>query len=151
MANSFIDPALVRMTLPEGPGWEWNPGQTFVTAFNNAQENQRLQQKRAEEAELAAILLPAKRAQAEFTLKQLAYESGLLENSYKSRSAELEERYRLIKSGGTNQAGSSGSDQASQDGQTKANPFMIDMTGANFNPTTTRAPNNSRTVVLPTD
>ena len=88
------------MTLPEGPGWEWNPGATFVTAFNNAQENKRANEKMAMEQQLSEILFPAKKAQAEFTIKQLAYESGLLENSYKSRSAELEERYRLIKSGG---------------------------------------------------
>ena len=74
MANSFIDPALVRMTLPEGPGWEWNPGATFVTAFNNAQENQRLQQKRAEEAELASILIPYKRQVAALELDKLQQE-----------------------------------------------------------------------------
>lgn len=74
MANSFIDPALVRMSLPEGPGWEWNPGQTFVTAFNNAQENKRLQQKRAEEAELASILLPYKKQVAALELEKLQQE-----------------------------------------------------------------------------
>jgi len=104
MARSFIDPSLVEMALPKGPGWEWNPGATFVTAFNNAQENKRANEKMAMEQQLSEILFPAKKAQAEFTIKQLAYESGLLENSYKSRSAELEERYRLIKSGGLNQA-----------------------------------------------
>ena len=74
MANSYIDPSLVRMTLPEGPGWEWNPGATFVTAFNNAQENQRLQQKRAEEAELAAILLPYQQQKAALELDKLQQE-----------------------------------------------------------------------------
>jgi len=141
------------MALPKGPGWEWNPGATFVTAFNNAQENKRRNEEMEMDKQLSAILFPAKKAQAEFTIKQLAYESSLLENSYKSRSAELEERYRLIKSGGLNQAVSgSGGDPGSQESQTRANPFMIDTTGANFNPTTTtRAPNNSRTVVLPTE
>ena len=62
------------MTLPEGPGWEWNPGATFVTAFNNAQENQRLQQKRAEEAELAAILLPYQQQKAALELDKLQQE-----------------------------------------------------------------------------
>ena len=62
------------MTLPEGPGWEWNPGATFVTAFNNAQENQRLQQKRAEEAELASILIPYKRQVAALELDKLQQE-----------------------------------------------------------------------------
>lgn len=74
MANSFIDPSLVRMALPEGPGWEWNPGQTFVTAFNNAQENRR----RNEEAELenwmTRTLLPYKQQAAALELEKLQQE-----------------------------------------------------------------------------
>lgn len=98
MANSFIDPSLVRMSLPEGPGWQWNPGQTFVTAFNDAQENRRAQEKAAQEAELASILLPAKRAEAEFNIKKLALDSQLIEKLYKARSAALDGSYRGITS-----------------------------------------------------
>lgn len=132
------------MSLPEGPGWEWNPGQTFVTAFNNAQENQRLQQKRAEEAELAAILLPAKRAEAEFNIKKLALDSQLIEKIYKTRSAALDESYR-----GVNQAVTSGGVQDSQDSKTKANSFMIDTTGLNLKTITSRAPSSPGKVKLP--
>lgn len=109
MANSYIDPSLVALAAQStGPGWEWNPGQTFVTAFNNAQENQRLQQKRAEEAELASILLPAKRAEAEFNIKKLAYDSQLLEKIYRTKSAALDQSYRGITSavGGSSTSGS---------------------------------------------
>jgi hypothetical protein len=88
------------MTLPEGPGWEWNPGATFVTAFNNAQENKRANEKMAMEQQLSEILFPAKKAQAEFTIKQLAYESERMENSYKLLNEETDERRRLLRDGG---------------------------------------------------
>jgi len=132
---------------PAAPPWNWNPGATFVAAFNDAQANKRANEKMAMEQELTAILLPAKRAEAEYNIKKLQFQSELLTNFHKANTAALPAAYR-----GVNQAVTgSGGDQASQDGQTKANPFMIDTTGANFNPTKTRAPSNSRTVVLPTE
>lgn len=106
------------MTLPEGPGWEWNPGQTFVTAFNDAQENRRAQEKAAQEAELASILLPAKRAEAEFNIKKLALDSQLIEKLYKARSAALDGSYRGV----TSAIGSSGSVGGSEQEQ---NPYDI--------------------------
>jgi hypothetical protein len=74
MARSFIDPSLVEMALPKGPGWEWNPGATFVTAFNNAQENRRANEKMALDQELAAILLPYKQQTAALELEKLQQE-----------------------------------------------------------------------------
>lgn len=145
MANSFIDPNLVRMALPEGPGWEWNPGQTFVTAFNNAQENQRLQQKRAEEAELASILLPYKKQVAALELEKLQQEverSTLLTQKIREGNSVA---HRGIMQGLQNPQ------SASKPNQTDPNPFMIDTTGANFKPTTSRTTSNPRTVVLPTE
>jgi len=113
MANSFIDPSLVRMTLPEGPGWEWNPGATFVTAFNNAQENKRRNEEMEMEQELAAILLPAKAAEAEYNIKKLQFQSELLTNFHKANTAALPAAYR-----GVNQAVTgSGGDVVSQDQQ----------------------------------
>jgi hypothetical protein len=130
------------MTLPEGPGWEWNPGQTFVTAFNNAQENQRLQQKRAEEAELASILLPYKRQSAALELDKLQQEV--------ERSTLLTQKIREAGKA-AHQGIMQGIQNPDEGKQQSATPFMIDLTGANFKPTTTPAPNNPRTVVLPTE
>ena len=95
------------MTLPEGPGWEWNPGATFVTAFNNAQENKRANEKMAMEQQLSEILFPAKKAQAEFTIKQLAYESERMENSYKLLNEETDERRRLLRESRSGGSGAS--------------------------------------------
>jgi hypothetical protein len=103
---SFIQPIVIDED--PAPPWNWNPGQTFVTSFMLAQENQRAQQKAAQEAELAAILFPAKKAEAEFNMKKLAYESSLLEDSYKTKTEELEERRRIIKSNRTASGGGSG-------------------------------------------
>jgi len=117
MARSFIDPSLVALaTQPAAPPWDWNPGATFVTAFNNAQENKRAQEKMALEMELSEILLPAKKAEAEFNIKKLGYDSQLLEKIYQTKSAALDASYRGITSavtgggGGNSSAGRSPSD-----------------------------------------
>ena len=89
---------------PVGPPWGWNPGQTFVTAFNEAQANKRANEKMAMEQELAAILLPAKKAEADYNMKKLSYDSQLLEKIYQTKSAALDESYRGVTSavGGSN-------------------------------------------------
>lgn len=107
MARSFIDPSLVALaTEPVAPPWNWNPGATFQTAFNDAQTNQRAQEKAAMDRELNAILFPAKKAQAEFTIKQLAYETELLSDTFKTRTAELDGRRRLLREGRIGGSGS---------------------------------------------
>jgi hypothetical protein len=75
MARSYIDPSLVAMAVePAAPPWNWNPGATFVQAFNDAQENKRAQEKMALEQELAQILLPYKQQTAAFELEKLQQE-----------------------------------------------------------------------------
>ena len=75
MARSFIDPSLVAMAVePAAPPWNWNPGATFVQAFNDAQANQRAQEKAAQEAELMKILLPYKQQTAALELEKLQQE-----------------------------------------------------------------------------
>jgi len=81
------------------PPWNWNPVETYLTAYTTMQENQRAQEKAGMEAELSRILLPEKAAKAAFNIKQLAYESKLLEKSYNTQSAELDDRMRVISSG----------------------------------------------------
>jgi hypothetical protein len=63
----------------------------------------------AMEQELANILLPAKKAEAEFNIKKLSYDSQLLEKIYNTKSAALDASYRGITaavSGGGQQSGS---------------------------------------------
>ena len=98
MANSYIDPSLVRMTLPEGPGWEWNPGATFDTAFNNAQENKRANEKMAMEQQLSDILLPAKQAQANYEVVKLGYQTKLLEKLFNEQTKALPGAYNGVMS-----------------------------------------------------
>ena len=102
--------------------WDWNPGQTFVTSFMLAQENQRAQQKAAQEAELAAILLPAKKAEAEFNMKKLAYDSQLLEKIYATKTAALDASYKGLTSAvtGGGSGGSGGSSSGSGGGTSGA-------------------------------
>ena len=82
------------------PPWGWNPVETYLTAYTTMQENQRAQEKAGMEAELSRILLPEKAAKAAFNIKQLAYESKLLEKSYNAQSADYDERMRVISGGG---------------------------------------------------
>jgi hypothetical protein len=93
---------------PAAPPWNWNPGATFVEAFNNAQENRRANEKMALDQELAQILLPQKRAEAEFNLKKLAYDSEMLTSRYKLMNEEIDARRQFLKSGGLSGGQTSG-------------------------------------------
>jgi len=97
------------------PPWNWNPVETYLTAYTAMQENQRAQEKAGMEAELSRILLPERAAKAAFNIKQLAYESKLLEKSYNAQSAELDDRMGVISGNGS--GGSGGSDAAEDDFQ----------------------------------
>ena len=68
---SFISP--VR-PIETGPPWNWNPAETFQTAFTLAQENKRAQEKAAVEMELEQILLPVKQKQAALALDKMQFE-----------------------------------------------------------------------------
>jgi hypothetical protein len=98
---SFISP--VR-PIDTAPPWDWNPGQTFVTAFNESRLTKAKSEQLQMEAELERILLPAKVAKAEYDIKKLGYDSQLLEKIYRTQSAALDSSYRGINSavGGAN-------------------------------------------------
>lgn len=68
---SFISP--VR-PIETGPPWNWNPAETFQSAFISAQENRRAQEKAAIEMELAQILLPVKQKTAALALDKMQFE-----------------------------------------------------------------------------
>ena len=68
---SFISP--VR-PIDTAPPWNWNPAETFQTAFTLAQENKRLQEKAAVDMELEQILLPVKQKQAALALDKMQFE-----------------------------------------------------------------------------
>lgn len=128
------------------PPWGWNPVNTFLTAYTTVQENQRAQESAAMDAELSRILLPEKAAKAAFNIKQLAYESKLLEKSYKTAAANYDERLRVISSSG----GSAAAD-ADSTGPTDASKRsdLIDISG--FNLPTANRPTTSGKVKLPDD
>ena len=56
------------------------------------------------ESELERILLPEKMAKAEFNIKKLAYDSKLLELTHRAETADLDNRMRVIASGGRSAA-----------------------------------------------
>jgi hypothetical protein len=107
------------------------------------QENQRAQEKAGMEAELSRILLPERAAKAAFNLKQLAYESKLLEKSYNAQSADYDERMRVISGGGGADADSSDP----TDGSKRSD--VVDISG--FNIPTANRPTTSGKVKLPDD
>jgi hypothetical protein len=71
---SFIQP--VR-PIDTAPPWNWNPAETFQTAFTLAQENKRAQEKHAAEMELEQILLPYKQKQAALALDKMQFDVEL--------------------------------------------------------------------------
>lgn len=108
MLTSVLSPINVRR--PEPMPWDWNPAQTFVTNFRNAQEDQRAKQEFELGMQLEQILLPAKMAKAEYDAKKFAYDSKLLEKIYRTQSAALDNSYRGV----TSAVGSSGSSSTVQ-------------------------------------
>lgn len=118
MARSWLSSVPFDAPKPAVP-WGWNPAATFMTAYYDAQENQREQQEFQMKAELQRILLPQKQAEAEFNLKKLAYDSKLIEESFRARTAVLDAQYRAATSSGrsgsgSNAAGSVGSPNQQQ-------------------------------------
>lgn len=87
--------------------WGWNPAATFLTAYTTAQENQRKQEQAAMDMELENILFPVKKAQAEFTLKELAYESENMAGRYKLMGEVMDTKRRMLRSGGSGGSGAS--------------------------------------------
>jgi hypothetical protein len=71
----FLDP--VR-PIEQGPGWNWNPGQTFVTAFNDAKKQQALLEKNRLDMELEQILMPYKAQKAALELDKLQADTQYL-------------------------------------------------------------------------
>jgi hypothetical protein len=65
---SFIQP--VR-PIDTAPPWDWNPGQTFVTAFNQTRLTKAKSEQLQMEAELEQILLPYKQKQAALALDKM--------------------------------------------------------------------------------
>jgi hypothetical protein len=98
MAESWL--RSYAIDAPDPVPWGWNPAATFQTAFNDAQEEKRAQEEFEMGKALEEILLPQKKAQVEFNLKKLAYESENLTNAYKLESEITDAKRRMLRSGG---------------------------------------------------
>jgi hypothetical protein len=72
--SSFIQP--VR-PIDTAPPWDWNPGQTFVTAFNQTSLAQAESEKLRLANELETFLIPLKQKKAAFDLDKIQYETEL--------------------------------------------------------------------------
>ena len=71
----FLDP--VR-PIEQGPGWNWNPGQTFVTAMKESQAQKAALEKNALDMEMNQILMPYKVQKAALELDKLEADSNYL-------------------------------------------------------------------------
>lgn len=111
------------------PPWGWNPAATFLTAYNT----QRIADQKTKEMEMSneidRILFPAKVAQAQFELKKLNYASKLLENQFRTDSAEIDQRYQIAsgKGASSNVAGNVGS--SNQAPAQDEDPTSFNLTG----------------------
>lgn len=111
----------VPISAPESVPWNWNPGATFVTAFNDAQENQRAQQEFQMDMELEKILFPLKVQTAQMNFEKLVQD--------RDRTMLLNEQIRQARrnaSGGINSAISGASNGgAVQQGAQDATSFNL--------------------------
>jgi hypothetical protein len=56
------------------PPWNWNPVETYLTAYTTMQENQRAQQEFQAAQEMDQILFPIKKQQAQLALEKMNLE-----------------------------------------------------------------------------
>jgi hypothetical protein len=133
MLTSVLSPISIA-TPDTAPPWGWNPAATFLTAYNTQAQERRDQEKFNMAMQLERILLPAKAAQAEFTLNQLAYETENMANSYRLQNEMVNERRRIIRTGGSgassNVAGNGGS--SNQAPAQDEDPTSFNLTGTSY-------------------
>lgn len=89
----FLDP--VR-PVEQGPGWNWNPGQTFVTAMNDAQRQKAALEKNALDMELEQILMPYKAQKAALDLDKLQAETEYLTGHTELQRAETAQKREML-------------------------------------------------------
>lgn len=70
--SAFID-AYIPPDVDRVP-WNWNPAETFLTAYTTMQEEKRAQEEFAIAQELDRYLLPMKKQQAELSLEKMNLE-----------------------------------------------------------------------------
>lgn len=66
--NAYVPPDVDRAP------WNWNPAETFLTAYTTMQEEKRAQEEFAIAQELDRYLLPMKKQQAELSLEKMNLE-----------------------------------------------------------------------------
>jgi septal ring factor EnvC (AmiA/AmiB activator) len=100
---SFIQP--VR-PIDTAPPWDWNPGQTFVTAFNQTRLTKAKSEQLQMEAELEQILLPYKQKQAALALDKMQLDVELQSTRLDREREFTKQAYRQeidrVKGGGSN-------------------------------------------------
>lgn len=67
-------PTLQAAPNIDRPAWNWNPAETFLTAYTTMQEEKRAQEGFAIAQELDRYLLPMKKQQAELSLEKMNLE-----------------------------------------------------------------------------
>lgn len=89
----FFDP--VR-PVEQGPGWNWNPGQTFVTAFQEAQKQKAVLEKNQLDMELEQILMPYKAQKAALELDKLQAETEYLAGHADLQRAQTQQKREML-------------------------------------------------------
>ena len=74
---------------PAAPPWNWNPGQTFVQAFNDAQALQIKREEMENERQIMEILLPYKLQKAKWDIENLKADVSLASAVEEERAANV--------------------------------------------------------------
>jgi hypothetical protein len=72
MAQSYL--SAVPFAAPDPMPWNWNPAQTFLTAYYDQQQEKRAQQEFQAAQEMDQILFPIKQQQAQLALEKMNLE-----------------------------------------------------------------------------
>jgi hypothetical protein len=92
MAQSFFQPVKVTAQDMGAPPWDWNPGATFVAAFNDARALQLKREQMENERQIMEILMPYKVKKAQLDLEELRSDVKLNEAALDLRREEIKYR-----------------------------------------------------------
>jgi hypothetical protein len=135
----------------EAVPWGWNPGQTFVTAFNQTREAQAEAENLRLANELETFLIPLKQKKAAFDLDKIQYETELqsvvLDRARQAQRQSYRDEISRARGLGGGQGG--GGNNAPATNAQQPDPTIIDTSNVNFRSNTPKTPPPGGLIQLP--
>jgi len=145
MAQSYL--SAVPFAAPDPMPWNWNPAQTFLTAYYDQQQEKRAQQEFQTAQKINQILFPIKQQQAQLALEKMNLEM--------ERTRGEIDRQRILTrqmtdaTRNTNRGFNSGLAEGPATNAQQPDPTIIDTSNVNFRSNTPKTPPPGGLIQLP--